>query len=133
MSELILPRRSLLKAGAYVLGGLIAAPTIARATSLMHIDSPDNRLVFAFTSWGMQGFIPSFLNLGTVLDPIVRAQWEAQNPSNDYRFVRMGEIPESRHNWFGPHTFESREFQQDSARRLQRRIDRFKAGETTRI
>lgn len=95
MSELIIPRRSFLKvAGSTVLAGLIEAPTIARATSLMDINTPMNRLVVGFRNKDrIEGEIHmSMLNAAAFLDKEKYEAWKENCYYNDYMLVRRAEV-----------------------------------------
>lgn len=125
-------RRTFMKVLGTLFTGAVVAPVIVPYKDMMHIDSPTNKLVFAFTTYGGYGLLtPSYLNLGDCLDPIVRAQWEGQNPQNRYEFVRQGAIHPSKVGYWGAHApFTTPEAHADSVRRLKNRIDRFRAGES---
>jgi hypothetical protein len=88
-------RRSFMQVMAAAFTGAVVAPVIVPYSSMMHIDTPDNKLVYAFTGGKGNGddYIKSLLNLGECLDPFVRAQWESQNPHLTYDLVRVGRIP----------------------------------------
>lgn len=95
-------RRSFMQIMAAAFTGTVVAPVIVPYSSMMHIDTPDNRLVYAFTGGRGTGddHVKSLLNLGECLDPIVRAQWESQNPGLTYDLVRLGNIlPKYEHRY----------------------------------
>lgn len=96
---LIMPdRRGFFKGVLGVLAGAVAAPMICSAENLMKIESELNRLVFAFKKPGdhrspfHDAYAPSFLNLVSFTDPVVRAAWESRYPWLKYSIVRQGEI-----------------------------------------
>lgn len=106
-------RRGFMGVLAAAFTGTVVAPMIVSYASMMHIDSPTNRLVFAFRysddylqhsrSYNLtEGeYIKSILNLGECLDPFVRAQWEGQNPELSYDLVREGTIPDRYEHCYG--------------------------------
>jgi hypothetical protein len=121
---LILPRRTLLKAGVGVLTSIIAAPMIGKADWLMDIDSKQNRLVYAFRT--DRGYIPSMLDLVTIINPEIRKWWEDEHHINNYAFVRQAEIEPGKELCYGGTIHpRSPEDMKGDARWVQHRIDRF--------
>lgn len=94
MTDLILPRRSVIKGTGILLASLFAGPAIAKYSNLMDINTRQNRLIVAYEGYAMgqykeRALIPSLFNL-TDYGTGDLALWT--HNSKCYRLVRQAEI-----------------------------------------
>lgn len=100
---LVMPRRKFLIGSGQLVASLFVAPSIIKASNLMHIDSLDNRLVPAFfcsksdiatyRRKGTEGpgWCESLINLSDYTDPMFEI-WKSINSNLKYDLVRRGSL-----------------------------------------
>lgn len=98
--ELLVPsRRSFIRGTALTLAGLFVAPSIVRAENLMHINTPANRLVWAFmdklefrVSQGKGAWVESGINASAAWKDDFLEIWKRHNSVLHYELKRYAEI-----------------------------------------
>ncbi len=111
MNELIIPRRKLLIGTATLMANIFAGPAIVRASSLMDINSMQNRLVVAFKdAWSTERdtapWLLSLLNMGDYTPELIDKWKRYGGRRNDYALMRRANVLISTNSVY--HTAEQR-------------------------
>ena len=97
MNELIIPRRKFLIGTATLMANIFAGPAIVRASSLMDINSMQNRIVVAFKDvWSTERdtapWLLSLLNMGDYTPELIDKWKRYGGGYNDYALMRRADV-----------------------------------------